>query len=112
MAAGAERAARVDHDGDRVRVGLLPGRADPERADPDRLVELAPAVLPVLLDVRRGGAAEGLPDPLLAGGVRVRGQLEGATLAAELLETLGKELEHDRTRLLRPGVGDGDRDAA
>ena len=59
-----------------------------------------------------GGAAEGLPDPLLAGGVRVRGELERAAVAAELLEPLGEELEHDRARLLRPGVGDGDRDAA
>ena len=72
MAAGTERAARVDHDRERVRVGLLPGRADPERADANRLVELALTVLPVLLDVRRGGAAEGLPDPLLAGRVGVR----------------------------------------
>ena len=90
MAAGAERAARVDHDRERVGVGLLPGWADPERADANRLVELAPAVLPVLFDVRRGGAAEGLPDPLLAGRVRVRRQLEGAAVAAELLEAFGK----------------------
>ena len=112
VTAGAERAARVDHDGERVGVRLLPGRADPERADANRLVELPPAVLPVLLDVRRGGAAEGLPDPLLAGRVRVRGQFEGTAVAADLLESLGEELEHDRARLLGPGVGDGDRDAA
>ena len=112
MAAGAEGAARVDHDRGRVLVGGLPGRADPERADADRLVELAPAVLPVLLDVGGGGAAERLPDPLLAGGVRVRRELECAAVAPELLESLREELEHDRARLLRPGVGDGDRDAA
>ena len=76
MAAGAEGAARIDHDRDRVLVRLLPRRADPERADPDRLVELAPAILPVLLDVGGGGTAERLPDPLLAGGVRVRRELE------------------------------------
>ena len=108
MAAGAEGAARVDHDRGRVLVGSLPGRADPERADADRLVELAPAVLPVLLDVGGGRAAERLPDPLLAGGVRVRRELERAAVAAELLEALGEQLQHDRARLLRPGVGDGD----
>ena len=51
MPAGAERAARIDHDRDRVPVRLLPRRADPEPADADGLVELPPAVLPVLLDV-------------------------------------------------------------
>ena len=78
MPAGAEGAAGIDHDRDRVRVRLLPGRADPEPADPDGLVELPPAVLPVLLDVGDRGAAERLPDPLLAGRVRVRGELEPA----------------------------------
>ena len=57
-----------------------------------------------------GGAAERLPDPLLAGRVRVRGELEPA-VAFDLLEALREELEHDRTRLLGPRVGDGHRDA-
>ena len=60
-------------------VGVLPRRADPEPADADRLVELPPAVLPVVLDVGGCGAAERLPDPLLAGGVRVGGELEPAS---------------------------------
>ena len=53
-------------------------------------MELAPAVLPVLLDVGGGSAAECLPDPLLARGVRVRRELERAAVAAELLEALGE----------------------
>ncbi len=108
--AGAEGAARIDHDRDRVAVGLLPRRPDPEPADADRLVELPPAVLPVLLDVGRRRTAERLPDPLLAGRVRVGRDLEAA-VAGDLLEPFREELEHDRPRFLGPGVGDGDRDA-
>ena len=109
--AGSERAARIDHDRDRAVVGLLPRRPDPERADADRLVELPPAVLPVVLDQGRRGAAERLPDPFLAGRVRVRGELEPA-LAFDLLEALREELDHHRARLFGPSVGDGHRDAA
>ena len=75
---GAERAAGVDHDRDRAGVGLLPGRADPERADAHRPVECAPAVLPALLDVGRARAAEGRPEPLLPARVRVGDQLDAA----------------------------------
>ena len=106
-----ERAARIDHDGDRPLVGLLPRRSDPERADANRLVELPPAVFPVVLDVGRGGASERLPDPLLAGGIGVGGELE-STLAVDLLEAFRKELDHHGTRLLGASVGDGHRDAA
>ena len=101
MAAGPERPARVDHDGERVGVRLLPRRPDPEAPDPHRPVELPPAVLPVVADLRDRGAAEGLPDPLLAGRVRVRGDLDPA-VAVDLLEALREELEHDRARLLGP----------
>ena len=97
-AAGAEGTARVDDDRDRARVRRLPGRADPEPADPDGLVELPPAVLPVLLDVGDRRASERLPDPLLAGRVRVRGDLEPAH-ALDLLEALREELEHHGTSL-------------
>ena len=77
-------------------------------------MELPPAVLPVLLDVGGGSTAERLPDPLLAGGVRVRSDLEPPAL--DLLEcsffkTFGEELEHDGARLLGPRVGNGDGDS-
>ena len=109
MSARAERAARIDHDRDRVLVGRLPGRADPEAADPLRPMELPPALLPVVVDVGGArGTAEGLPDALLAGRIRVRGQLERA-VSLQLLEPLGEELQHDRARLLRPRVGNGHR---
>ena len=70
--AGAERAARVDDDRERVGGRRLPRRPDPERADPDRPVELAPAVLPARLDVVGARAAEEVPETLLAACVRTR----------------------------------------
>ena len=57
------------------------------------------------------GASERLPDPLLAGGIGVGGELQPA-LPFDLLEALREELDHHRTRLLGPSVGDGHRDAA
>ncbi len=50
MRACAERAARVDDDGDLIRGRRVPGRADPETAGAHRMVELAPAFLPAGLD--------------------------------------------------------------
>ena len=66
----------------------------------------APAILPVLLDVGDRRTAERLPDPLLAGRVRVRRDLEPAD-ALDLLEAFREELEHDGTRLLGSRGGDG-----
>jgi hypothetical protein len=110
MSPGSEGAARVDHDCDRALVRLFPRRPDPEPADADGLVELPPAVLPVLLDVGNGSAAERLPDPLLAGRVRIGGDLESRS-TLDLLEALGEDLEHHRPSLLGAGGRDGDRDA-
>ena len=102
--ARAEGAARVDHDRDRVSVRLLPGRADPEPADPDGLVELPPAVGPVLLDLGRGRAAERLPDPLLAGRVRVGRELEPASAASISSKPSGKSSSMTaRASSARPG---------
>jgi hypothetical protein len=109
--AGAERAARIhDHD-ERVRGRLLPRRADPEAADAHRPVERAPAVLPAVLDVGAATVAEERPQALLARGVRVGGELDALRLL-DLLEALGKELEHGRARLLDAVAADFDRDAA
>ena len=111
MPAGPERAARIDHDRDRAVVGSLPRRPDPQRSDANRLVELPPAVLPVVLDDGGRGAAERLPDSFFTRSVRVRGELE-PTFTRDLFESLGEELDHHGARLLGPCVGDGDRDAA
>ena len=108
---GAERAAGVDHDRDRAGVGLLPRRADPERADAHRPVECAPAVLPALLDVGRARAAEGRPEPLLAARVGVGDQLDAAG-GLPLLEALGEELEHQRAAVLGLRGADGHGDPA
>src|SRR5205807_3579035 len=51
MGAGAEGAARVDHDCQRAVRRLVPGRTDPEPADADAVMEVAPGVLPALLDI-------------------------------------------------------------
>jgi hypothetical protein len=74
-------------------------------------VELAPSLLPALVDVGGGGTAERLPDALLAGRVRVCRQLERA-VRVELLEALGEELEHHRPRGLGATGRDRDRDPA
>ena len=52
MRACAERAARVDDDGELARRRRLPRRPDPEPAGADRAVEGAPALLPARLDGR------------------------------------------------------------
>ena len=51
-------------------------------------------------------AAEGLPDPLLAGRVRVRRQFEGTAVAADLLEPFGEELDQEGARLFGALCGD------
>ena len=91
--AGAERAAGVDHDRERVAGRRPPTAARPRAADADRPVERAPPVLPARLDVGGARAAEERPDALLAGGVRVGGELD-AVRPVDLLEALGEELEH------------------
>ena len=103
-AAGAERAARVDHDRDRVARRRLPRRPDPERADPDRLVELPPAVLPARLDLGRGGAAERLPDPLLAGRA-VRRRARAPLRRSISSKPSGKSSSIARARLLGAARG-------
>ncbi len=49
--AGAEGAARIDHDRERVRGRGLPRRPQPERPDPHRPVEAPPPILPAGLDL-------------------------------------------------------------
>src|SRR5258708_30609629 len=83
-----ERAARVDDDYEPDFGRRLPRRPDPELPDADGLVEVAPAILPALVDLAHPGAAEGLPEPLLAAGVGVRDQLDAAAAAADLLGAL------------------------
>ena len=110
VCACAERATGVDHHRDRVGIGLLPRRADPDRTDPNRPVEGPPAVLPALLDIGRPGAAERRPEPFLPVIVRVRRQLDAVGTVA-LLEALREELEHDRAGLLGSGRRDRHGDA-
>ena len=109
MGAGAERAARVDDDEERVRRRLLPRRADPEATDPDRLVIHPPALFPPALDVRALGRAEEVPDLFLAGGVGVGDELDASGML-DLLEPLREELDHGCPRLLGASLQDLDRD--
>ena len=54
--------------------GVLPRRPDPERADPDRAVELAPAILPAGLDL--GRTARRKRAEHARGGLAVGGELD------------------------------------
>jgi hypothetical protein len=84
--AGAEGAARIDHDGDGVGGRLFPRRADPEAADPDAVVEGAPGVLPALGHIVHFDDVEA--DRRLVPVDRVR--------AVELLDALGEKVEQER----------------
>jgi hypothetical protein len=106
VGSGAERATRIDDDGERVARRRLPRRADPEAAHANRPVEGAPLVLPATVDVRAARAGEERPETLLPCGVRVRGELD-ALGAVDLLEPLREQLEHGRASLfetLRPDL--------
>src|SRR4029450_6827500 len=70
----AERAARVDDHRDAFGRRLLPRRPDPQWPDPDRLVELAPSLLPPRLDERGLDPAELCTEPLLPRAIRVDGE--------------------------------------
>ena len=66
MRAGAEGTAGIDDDGERSGRWSLPRGPHPERADRDRVVELAPALLPPLghlVDRRVGKGREHTPRP-------------------------------------------------
>src|SRR2546422_7753302 len=112
MRSGAEGAAGVDDDSERIRIRLFPRRPDPERADADRLVEAPPPILPAVRNLDGDcPAPERLPEPLLPARIRVRRELE-AVGAVELLEAGWKELEHHRARLLGALQRDRHRDPA
>ena len=99
--AGAERAPGVDHDRGRVGVGLLPRRADPERADANRAVELPPALLPAGLDVGRRGAAERLPERS-SPAASVYAASSSASSVSSSSNPSGKSSSMTRARLLGP----------
>src|SRR3954454_2560132 len=111
MRAGAEGPPGIDDDRERGSGRRFPRRPDPEAADAHRPVERAPLVLPPALDIGAARAAEERPEPFLARSVRVGGELD-ALGAVDLLEALGKQLDHGRTRLLEALRADLDGDAA
>jgi hypothetical protein len=100
--AGTEGQAWVDHHRDRVRIGLLPRRPEPQPTHPHGPVEALPRLLPTGLDFCGSSWAEDLPEPLFGSWSRVGRQLE-VCFVVDLLEPLRKELEHDRPGLLGPG---------
>ena len=111
VGAGAERAARIDHDRERASRRRLPRRADPERPDSDRPVELAPAVLPAVLDLGRPRAPPGTP-PAAARRRRVGvgGELDAASRARPPRTPRG-QLDRTARAAPRPLRPDGDGDA-
>lgn len=100
MRAGAERPPGVDDDSERVGRRFLPGRPEPERADPNRPVERTPGVLPARRDILGFDPPERSPQLLLTGPADVGGELEFFT-DAPFLETLGGEIDEGRPRVLR-----------
>jgi hypothetical protein len=83
---GSEGTAGIDHDRDSLIRRLLPGWPNPEAADPDTVVERAPAVLPALGDVVDRQDVE-------ADGRLLRVDSVGAV---ELLDTLREDMEQER----------------
>ena len=98
--AGAECAARIDHDRREALGRLLPRRPDPEAADDDAVVELAPRLLPPFGEGRRADLEE-LAERALAGVVGVDGEA-----AVDLLDADGKDVE--QLRELELATGDED----
>jgi hypothetical protein len=109
MAAGPERARRLDHDRDRVRRRRLPRRPDPESADANGTVKLPPALFPAIRDLGLDGAWEGGPYRSRSGLVGVPRQLDPA-VSILLLEPGREELDEGGARDLRLGRRDLDRD--
>ena len=111
MGTGAERAARIDHDRRAASVGGA-SQGGPTQSEPIRTgaVELAPAVLPAVVDLDDGGARELVEHAL--GRVAVGGELDLVRRAAALLEPLGGELDEPGPQLLGlvGGAGDGGAD--
>jgi hypothetical protein len=101
MSTGAEGSARIDHDGRRVGRRVLPRRPDPDRADRDAVVEVAPALGPVLAYIDRNRTGEGGAQAPLARRVGVDGQLEPVR-PIDLLEAVREQLQNRGTRLLGP----------
>jgi hypothetical protein len=74
-------------------------------------VEVAPPLLPAVLDLRGAGTAERLPEPFFTAGVRVGDELDPA-LAVDLFEAKREQLEHHGARNLGTFGAHFDSDAA
>ena len=110
MSTGPERLSWIDHDGGQLRRRLLPGRADPERADDGGNVEPLPLVLPAGSDRAARDRAEALPQPVGPRLVREGDELD--RLPGGLLgKALREQLEHARRRLFDPIARHHDRGA-
>ena len=105
-----ERARRLDHHRDRVLRWSLPARADPERADADGAVEVAPPLLPARRDLGLDDVAECGSNLGRSGGIGVRGELESAASIA-FLEPGREESDEDGTGDFGLGSRNLDRDA-
>ena len=71
----------------------MPGRPDPERSQPDRMVERLPPIAPVRGHILSAHASERVPETFLAPRVRVRDELDPIG-SIDLLEAVGEEFEH------------------
>ena len=110
MRAGTKGTPGVDHDRGRVRRGVVPGGTNPERPDPDRMVERLPPIAPVGSDILSTHPSERVPETFLTAGVRVGHELDPVR-SIDLFEAVGKELEHLCPRFFDALYRNCDRDA-
>jgi hypothetical protein len=111
MPARAKSPPRVDDDGNRVGIGVLPGRADPEGTHANGSMESPPCVHPTAGHIPPFARAEHAPEAFLAAWPCVGGKLD-ASVELDLFETFREELDHRRACFLGSLGTDPDRDAA
>ena len=111
VGARSERLPGIDDDGDEARVRVLPGRPDPEPADPQGPVKPLPRFAPPGLHIGRDARPEHLPEALFAPRPRVGGELDPAA-QRHLLESFGEELDQKGAGLFGALCGDAHGHAA
>jgi hypothetical protein len=109
MSSRTEGTARIDHNRSGVGGRIVPGRADPERSDPDGLVERFPAIAPIGGDVLSPDTSEDVPKAFLAARIGVGDELDPVG-GFHFFEALWEELEHLGAGLLSSLDGHGNRD--
>jgi hypothetical protein len=109
MSPRTEGTTRIDYDRSGVGRRIVPGRADPERSDPDGLVKRLPTIAPIGGDVLPPDTSEDVPKAFLAARIGVGDELDPVG-RFHFFEALWEELEHLGARFLSTLDGHGNRD--